>query len=512
MRIITLKTVIYLLYITLFLIIGGHINSIYAQTSIRRLAWPVSSPDSEHAPTLTLNGKVMIFMSNRDGGRGSYDLYETRFSNGRWSTPQNLRILNTQYWEGYPRLSPDGSELYFSTNRHRKDARAGNIDIWHSKRSRAGKWQQPQPLKGFNSKGADAFVSLTPDGNNAYFSSSRRGGKGGLDIWYARKTPQRRWQVVKPVSEVNSSAHETSPALLMTGDRLFFSSNRSGSRGFDIYYARRPQREAPFRNIERVGNWLNTGDNEMFFSVGVNRENIHLSRGRKDEENIFEVAVKNRFKFNRVLYLYGNVVDALSGKPVENAAINFQIPNRTSIHRNGYIPPARSTVTSDRKTGAYRFFPIYSQKYIISVDHKGYRSYRQLLKLNNRPFKESEYLNIYLKSGQNELNYQVVYFDKGSTELSEKMQVALDRQIDYAESVPDKKIHLYGYSFVEEKTGRRDKNLGFMRAEAVRQYMISEGVLPSRIRIVSQQMMGIKGKYYPEEQLRSFKSVEIKLK
>lgn len=63
----------------------------------------------------------------------------------------------------------------------------GKTGIFRSKRpTLAGKWSEPEPIKALNTstgKVGDLSPSLSPDGTRLYFVSDREGGKGGLDIW-----------------------------------------------------------------------------------------------------------------------------------------------------------------------------------------------------------------------------------------------------------------------------------------------------------------------------------------
>jgi hypothetical protein len=66
--------------------------------------------------------KVMVFSSNRTGGFGGYDLYYSKFSNGKWGTPVNLgSSINTTSDEYRPVIGGDEEFtnlfLMFSSNR-----------------------------------------------------------------------------------------------------------------------------------------------------------------------------------------------------------------------------------------------------------------------------------------------------------------------------------------------------------------------------------------------------------
>jgi Tol biopolymer transport system component len=47
-------------------------------------------------------------------GQGGIDLYVSRLDGDAWSTPENIVELNTTDHDGWPYLSPDGTELFFT--------------------------------------------------------------------------------------------------------------------------------------------------------------------------------------------------------------------------------------------------------------------------------------------------------------------------------------------------------------------------------------------------------------
>ncbi len=90
------------------------------------------------APTLRADGREIIFQSNRPGGVGTRaDLWmSTRRSvHERWSAPENVgTLVNTSAAELQPSLSFDGRTLMFASDR---SGSLGN-DIWMSTRTPSG--------------------------------------------------------------------------------------------------------------------------------------------------------------------------------------------------------------------------------------------------------------------------------------------------------------------------------------------------------------------------------------
>jgi outer membrane protein OmpA-like peptidoglycan-associated protein len=148
----------------------------------------VNSKDWDSQPTMSADGSTIIFASDRSGGFGNADLYlitKNRF--GDWGAAANLGgVVNTPFTEKSPFLSPDGKTLYFTSDGHPGH---GGLDLFISVNEN-GKWSEPLNLgKPLNSENDDAYFTIGGSGEVGYFSSSRKGGFGDLDL-YSIKIPE----------------------------------------------------------------------------------------------------------------------------------------------------------------------------------------------------------------------------------------------------------------------------------------------------------------------------------
>lgn len=166
-------------------------------------------------------GAVPVFAANYSAWSAADDVE---------SIPGTSSELNTSALDGCPIQAPDGLSLYMASTR---TGGQGGIDIWVAHRSStdAG-WGAPSNLSvPINSTGDD-FCPTPVRGKGLFFVSTRAGGCGAADIYFARKHPVDGWTT--PVNlgcDVNSSAGEASPSYvdLDGAPVLYFSSNRSGT-------------------------------------------------------------------------------------------------------------------------------------------------------------------------------------------------------------------------------------------------------------------------------------------
>ena len=155
-------------------------------------------------------------------------------------------------------LSPEGrTALWFSRDR---PGGAGGYDIWIARRTPDG-WGPAEPVP-FNTPGRDFDPAFSADGRELFFCSDRPGGQGGDDLWRVSFEGERFGAPENLGPAVNSGDDEFAPMLARDGRRLLFSSDRrGGAGGHDLYVALRgPEGFSP---AAALANGLNTPAHEF---------------------------------------------------------------------------------------------------------------------------------------------------------------------------------------------------------------------------------------------------------
>lgn len=81
-----------------------------------KLPWPINQ-DCEKAPRIMADGRTLIFSSNRPGGKGGYDMYQSKLNDlDEWTTPVPLAFVNTEKDDQLPCISAEGDLMYYTYN------------------------------------------------------------------------------------------------------------------------------------------------------------------------------------------------------------------------------------------------------------------------------------------------------------------------------------------------------------------------------------------------------------
>ena len=261
-----IKPVIILLSILCF-----GVNRVFSQND-KALPAPINTTKfTEYAPSVSADGKTLIFESDR---QGDWKLFESRRNGKNWSVPTAIPKITTTFFEkaplGGPCLSYDGNLLFFSANGKDSD---GHEDIYYSIREKSG-WSSPMNLgKPVNSVDYEGYPSLSADGKYLYFARAKYtfGDKKDAQqrcyrIMRSERGEDSKWQTAVELPSPVNLICEKAPRIMPDGKTLIFSSiRRDGQGNFDIYKC----------ELQENGSWtdpialdfLNTSGPDQFVAV-----------------------------------------------------------------------------------------------------------------------------------------------------------------------------------------------------------------------------------------------------
>ncbi len=148
----------------------------------RKLPTIINDGLKQTSAALTFDKRTLYFTTRREDGYGGIDIYYSKKdAKDKWTEPVNIgATINTPYDEEGVFISTDGNTLYFSSKGH---ITMGGFDIFKSEKV-DGEWTNPVNL-GYpiNTPDNDVFFTMAANGQRGYYSSKKKDGYGGQDLY-----------------------------------------------------------------------------------------------------------------------------------------------------------------------------------------------------------------------------------------------------------------------------------------------------------------------------------------
>lgn len=180
------------------------------------------------------SGKTELYFASisKESKRVNRDIYRSVLIDGSWSDPQPVKPVNSEFYESHPFVSLDGKTLLFTSDR---EGGIGEIDIYMCNRDNIeSQWSAPQNLgPGINTEKNEITPSIAPDASLLY-ASQGFGSSKTYDI--IKAVPNgNEWKNAVPMKfPINTDGDETGP--FVDNNMLYLASDRSGGCGKkDLY-------------------------------------------------------------------------------------------------------------------------------------------------------------------------------------------------------------------------------------------------------------------------------------
>ncbi len=358
----------------------------------------------------------------------------------------------------------------------------GGMDIFIS-RWKKNRWMQAENLGPVvNSPVWDAHVTMAPDGSAIYFASNREGGLGRTDIWISRWDGEKWGEPENLGPPINTPGEEYSPFIASDGITLYFSTNgRMGLGGQDIFVSRFANGE--WSEPKNLGKPYNTPLDDIFFSVPASGEYIYFARGdsiTKEGDtisHIYRVKLRPDIAPSPVTLIKGRVYDASTGGPLRAWVTVELLETGETVQR----------VETDPYSGGFTLIlpkrAIYGVTAEAAVGDFTYSSFNYDL-TDDKTYQESS-LEIGLQPVKTGVSFSVrnFLFDFNSDKLRPESGPELSRLSGFMKQHPGINITIEGHT---DDVGEEAYNqaLSERRAKAVMEALVGMGIPRNRMKAV----------------------------
>ncbi len=402
-----------------------------------------------------------VFMSQKDSNE--------------WTPPVNLT----------PQIKSDGN-LYSSSLDNKAEkllllkSNPYNGDLYVSEYdSDKNEWKEPGKLgKNINSQFWETHGCFHNHNRTIYFTSNRKGGMGGLDIYVSHFDYQKKmWLPPKNLGEnINTPYNEETPFITGDGKRLYFSSQgHYGMGGFDIFYVEKME-DGSWSEPVNIGYPVNTTGDDLFFCPVQNGKAGYMAKFSREgfgNQDIY------RFEFNPVekvtqVNLFGNIRPDLR-RDVEKKDIHLTI--KAMGDSTYQIDPGLTdslTFSANVKPGKYK----------VVIEAEGYATIDKTISIGSDYSRKTFEIQANLEPEaieiKNFIQVDNIYFGYDTYSLANDAKEKLNELAGIMSQYPDLTIEIVGHTDSKGSV-EYNKKLSEKRAETVLHYLKKKGISTGRM-------------------------------
>jgi hypothetical protein len=178
-----------------------------------------------------LNATEALVSDFEPSNIGSFlNIKKTLYQQNAWSVPAIQKEFSDTVFIAHPTYDTISRTLVFVSNKGNAD---GTTDLWYAALLDDGSWNMIMPITELNSNGNEITPYLAND-TLLIFASDGFGGTGGFDLYYTTFY-DGKWDKPLPLTDVNTEWNESDPLLLQSGELIFSSDRPGGLGGLDLY-------------------------------------------------------------------------------------------------------------------------------------------------------------------------------------------------------------------------------------------------------------------------------------
>lgn len=404
---------------------------------------------NDGTPAFTKDGSTVVFARGNTGKSKDpspdVDLYISKKTANTWSEPERLSISDSLAWDGSPSFSTDERTLYFSSNRR---GGKGGVDLYRVPIDNSGRFGRPINLGAvINTPGDELFPYVSANGK-LYFSSDGHPSIGGLDLYVASRNENEI--IVEHLGVPINSIGDDFAISFSDSTQGYISSNRPGGKGDDDIYF--------FKSTGSEDRWWTTAPPPVIDTL------------RKNIINYF-VQVK--------------VVDP-SGTPIDSVKIN--------VRKNGQTLKNENT----NKKGVIELIDLAeNDELVFKCDKEDFITVRSSFSMEGKTIPE-----VLLKKEMTDTTFQVIitmdkpeigkeisklyeinsiYYDLNKADIRPDAAEELDKIVQFLTDNSQMNLELGAHTDARASTAYNLK-LSQRRAESAVNYIIRRGINKDRIK------------------------------
>ncbi len=419
----------------------------------------------------------LVITSSREGANGKKthgvtgesftDLFLTKVDRkGKWSEPTPLGVsVNSEYDDGAPSFSIDGSTMYFTRCRYDKAENLG-CQIMVSKKT-GKKWSDPTVIPLAADSLVSAHPSVSDDETKMLFAGNMPGGLGANDIWMVeRSSVSDSWGTPVNLGEqINTDGIEMYPCFKNDSVIYFSSDGYPGMGGLDIFKAYRSEGEWVVENMMVPINSA-ADDFGIAFEKGQQEKGYFTSSraGGRGSDDIYSFVLPLK-----VFKVHGLVIDEKTEKYIEDASVRLIGSDGTNLE------------VKTSPSGIYKFDLKPDTDYILVAVKNSYLNAKA--RETTMGFEENKDfdVNLVLSPIEKPIVLTNINYEFAKWELRPESLIELDKLVETLNDNPNIRIELSAHTDIRSGISFDNQELSQRRAQSVVNYLISKRIASDRL-------------------------------
>lgn len=462
---------------------------IFEKVTLRKTPNYINSQNSDFGPIVTPDGQYLYFTSMRPSKYEKENIFRAEKLNNIWGRPYLVEELASDKNEAIGSFSLSGDIAYLFGN-----YQSGKMDgdIYQSEFN--GKWSKPQAIDAVNTD----YIEVQPMVHNdtlLFFVSSRPGGFGGTDIYVSLKKDDVWSEAINLGPEINTDGNEQTPFFDWDEKTLFFASDtHPGLGGFDIFkVVHIGEKWTDWSLPENLGIPINSIKDDRYFQFVIDSNEAYFSSDRESEgfENMLSLSLKKALRSYLIYDEMGNKIRVYDEDVYDT--IDKLITFQGKILNEDNQPLVADVVfnykrnkmnmkdlTESDSTGFFSISIPLSSLYQISVNKDGYF-------LNSRDFKPAItdsliVMDFILEAMEVEkvFVFNNIQYEFDSAKLLDSSKEILNDIVLTLLNNPEVKIEVSGHT-CNIGSDKYNQKLSEKRAKSVVDYLLSKGIDAERL-------------------------------
>ena len=438
----------------------------------------VTSDKSDFGAVLYDN--AVYFASARNGARKTYgwtdepylDIYKADYNtDGTVTNASPLRDLNSKWHDGPITISTDGNTAYFASESYKekesekdKKANARFSQVYLFKATKTGdKWGNINEVS-FNDKTfSNSNPSLSRDGKTLYFSSNRPGSMGGTDIWKVAINDDGTYGEPQNLGNKVNTEGNESFPFVADDNKTLYFAS-SGKQGLGGLDVYQIDLSNG-SDASNLGKPVNTEKDDFAFTFNGVKGAGFLSSNRNGNDDIFAVSPICGVDVMIV------VTNAKTGEILSNASVSILDDKKNVI----------ATEMSNAK-GEVKYRVECDKPYVVQASKDGFEGNTFAVNKSKGPTAkiDAALQPIDVIVTETEIVLKPIYFEFNKSNITQEGAFELDKLVQVMKN--NDKMVIMAKSHTDNRgTDNYNLSLSDRRAKSTVQYVISKGIAANRI-------------------------------